>query len=464
MSDTLNGTTSGVYATYLSEQEARELLVTAGKRLQAEGLVARTWGNISCRLDKERFLITPSGRTYDQVTPEDMVIINIADLSWSGAIKPSSEKGLHAEIYKLSDVVGTTDATGKRNAANSAGHGDSAGNHDSGGDKGTASEPIGAIIHTHQQNASAVAAAGKDVPLTGKAAELMGNIVPCAPYGLPGTKKLSTGTGKVLAQTGSKAALLANHGAVCYGKDMEEAFAIAQELETVCAEFVAEHAKATDHAKAAQGTHTTKAAGVVKTPQAGKSAPDAMITLREGNTLRMIQPDQHMATIPIDTPLEALPTIDSPQPLLTPALANLTRHLAVYQARADISAIISTQSPAIQAVSETSDTVKPLLDDMAQLVGTSIKRAPEATLDKDLKLLIKRLKKRNAVLVKNNGALCVAESLDDAHAVCQVTEKACQAWTQSAILGGGHKISPIESWLMRRVYLTKYSKLHAKNR
>ena len=76
--------------------QAKELVIKAGKELVASGLIARTWGNISCRISDTQFVITPSGRAYETLTPEEIVLVNIEDLEYDGEIKPSSEKGIHA--------------------------------------------------------------------------------------------------------------------------------------------------------------------------------------------------------------------------------------------------------------------------------------------------------------------------------------------------------------------------------
>ena len=81
--------------------KAKEIVVEAGKKLVSTGLIARTWGNVSCRVDDESFVITPSGRAYETLTPDDIVLVKTADLSYEGDIKPSSEKGIHAQCYLL---------------------------------------------------------------------------------------------------------------------------------------------------------------------------------------------------------------------------------------------------------------------------------------------------------------------------------------------------------------------------
>ena len=181
-------------------QQAKQIVCDAGRKLVKEGLVARTWGNISVRVDDATFVITPSGRTYEALTPDDIVEVRIEDLNYEGSVKPSSEKGLHAEVYKQSSE-------------------------------------INAVVHTHQMNASTVAAARREVPHVNEdMARLIGPSIRVAPYGLPGTGKLAKGTAAALK--GRKAALMANHGAVCIGKDMEEAFDVSRTLEAVCEEYI----------------------------------------------------------------------------------------------------------------------------------------------------------------------------------------------------------------------------------
>lgn len=176
-------------------------ICAAGIRLVKEGLVARTWGNISIRIDEQTIAITPSGVKYEDVCPEHIAVININDGSFNGDVKPSGERKLHMEIYRRQPQSG-------------------------------------AIIHTHQLNASVCSAVRKDVPVLSAADReiLSAEIIRCGSYGLPGTKKLSSET--VKAAGNSKCALMANHGAVCIGRDIEEAFTVSKTLEKVCEEFI----------------------------------------------------------------------------------------------------------------------------------------------------------------------------------------------------------------------------------
>ena len=56
-------------------EEAKKLVVEAGKKLLETGLIARTWGNVSARISDTQFVITPSGRAYDTLTPDEVVVV-----------------------------------------------------------------------------------------------------------------------------------------------------------------------------------------------------------------------------------------------------------------------------------------------------------------------------------------------------------------------------------------------------
>lgn len=178
----------------------RQEIIEGGLRLVKEGLVARTWGNISIRVDDTRMLITPSGRTYEDLSLEDIVLVNYHTSGYEGHIKPSSEKELHCEIYRT-----------RKN--------------------------IHAVIHTHQMNASTVAAAHREVPpILDDMTQIIGPTVRVAEYALPSTRKITRKTVKALK--GRNAALMANHGAVCVGRDLDEAFVVCQVLEKACKAFI----------------------------------------------------------------------------------------------------------------------------------------------------------------------------------------------------------------------------------
>ena len=177
----------------MTEAQARKSLVEAGRRLLAEGLVARSWGNLSVRLDNGSMAVTPSGIPYPELTEEMIVVVDLETGAWSGDWKPSGERKVHREIYRSRSEV-----------------------H--------------AVVHTHQSAASACAAARLPVPTRA-------GLVRCAPYALPGTKALTRGTVAALGQ--GPAVLMANHGVFTVGSDLEQAFRRIADLERDCADHLA---------------------------------------------------------------------------------------------------------------------------------------------------------------------------------------------------------------------------------
>ena len=82
----------------MEEQMARRLVAAEGKKLQQAGLVARTWGNISCRIDENHFVITPSGLDYETMTARDLVLMDIRN----GVLKKYSG---NTKVLLIPDIV-----------------------------------------------------------------------------------------------------------------------------------------------------------------------------------------------------------------------------------------------------------------------------------------------------------------------------------------------------------------------
>ncbi len=179
--------------------EQRQQVCDTGRRLLELGLVSGTWGNVSVRASEETMLVTPSGVEYETMTLDDIAQVSLKDGSHIGP-KPSSEKNLHAEIYRLR-------------------------------------KDVGAVVHNHGCHSSTVAAARREVPaILDDLAQIVGPSVRVADYALPGTKKLVRRT--IAAMKGRNAVLLANHGAVCVGRDPTEAILCCEILEKACRSFI----------------------------------------------------------------------------------------------------------------------------------------------------------------------------------------------------------------------------------
>ena len=180
----------------MDEKELRAAVTSTGLELLRDSLVARTWGNISARVDDTHFLITPSGLDYVRTTEEDLALVDRITMEWTGRRKPSSEKGIHAAAYEIFPDAGF-------------------------------------VIHTHQVYASAIGVAGfETMDITEAERKQLGGIAK-AGYGLPGTGKLKNEVRKVL-EAGNHTVLMQNHGVLIVASTKEKAYSNAVLLEAIC--------------------------------------------------------------------------------------------------------------------------------------------------------------------------------------------------------------------------------------
>ncbi|MCD6469176.1 class II aldolase/adducin family protein [Candidatus Bathyarchaeota archaeon] len=172
------------------------------KRLFDRGLVSALGGNISARLPgANEFWITPSGVFKGELTPEDLIKMDLNGKVIEGFLRPSVETPFHAMIYR------------KR-------------------------ADVNAVIHSHNPIATGLALAGIQIqPLTIEAAVVLRR-VKVVPWAFPGTDKLAKLIGEYVE--GARALILMNHGVVGVGSNLLEAEAIVETLEEVATvQFVA---------------------------------------------------------------------------------------------------------------------------------------------------------------------------------------------------------------------------------
>ncbi|MDD5922792.1 MAG: L-fuculose-phosphate aldolase [Eubacteriales bacterium] len=175
-------------------QEEREQVVSYGRKMSQDRLTAGTSGNISI-LDREKgyMAISPSGIGYFDVRPEDVVIMDLDANIVDGNRKPSSEWALHTAFYK------------KRADA-------------------------GAVVHTHSIFCTTLSVLGEPIrPVHYMMADAGVKEIPLAPYVTFGTKELADAAMQAIG--GSKAVLLANHGIIVCGENIESAYGLAVNLE-----------------------------------------------------------------------------------------------------------------------------------------------------------------------------------------------------------------------------------------
>ncbi|MFD1449048.1 L-fuculose-phosphate aldolase [Oceanobacillus profundus] len=174
--------------------EERKKIIEYGKKLLDTSLTVGTGGNISIFDKKSGYMaITPSGIDYYKLKEKDIIIMDLDGNVIEGTLKPSSEFQMHSIVYQ------------NRNDAQ-------------------------AMIHTHALYATTVSCLNEDLPAVDYlVAHAGGPNVRCATYATYGTKELAENS--LEAMEDRKAVLLANHGINVIGANLDEAFAITEQLE-----------------------------------------------------------------------------------------------------------------------------------------------------------------------------------------------------------------------------------------
>ena len=174
-----------------------EAVLATARAMNTLGINRGSAGNVSARSD-DGFVITPTGLAYENSTADDMVVMRMDGLS-AGKRKPSSEWRFHRDIY-------------------------------------AARAEAGAVIHTHAPFATSLACMGQAIPPFHYMIARFGGVdVRCARYATFGSEELSQAVVEALQQR--SACLMAHHGMVVFGADLEQALALAGELESLCEQY-----------------------------------------------------------------------------------------------------------------------------------------------------------------------------------------------------------------------------------
>jgi L-fuculose-phosphate aldolase len=173
-------------------QKERSQIVRFGKKMIAARLTSGTGGNLSI-FDRDRGLIaiSPSGVEYDAMAPSDVPIVDRDGAAVDGSRKPSSELDFHRSLYRTR-------------------------------------ADIRAVVHTHSVYATTMACLHWEIPAVHYLVAFSGHKVPLAPYATFGTPELARYVAESIGEC--NALLLANHGLVAVGANLDTAFAVAEEI------------------------------------------------------------------------------------------------------------------------------------------------------------------------------------------------------------------------------------------
>ncbi len=188
--------------------ELKKEVIKYAQKLNSTNLSPLRSGNVSIRATKdnvEGFLLTPSGKRYEDLVPEDIVFLALREeynnlKLFNSTLNPSSEWRFHQDIY-LKKIEAK------------------------------------AIVHAHSPHATAVSAHGKPIPAFHYMIALAGgDDIKCAEYATFGTTELSKNILKALEKR--KACLMSNHGQVAFGTNLKQAFELAEEVENICYQYI----------------------------------------------------------------------------------------------------------------------------------------------------------------------------------------------------------------------------------
>jgi L-ribulose-5-phosphate 4-epimerase len=168
--------------------ELRRTVATLHAELVRYGLVVWTAGNVSGRVPgADLFVIKPSGISYDELTPESIVVCDLDGNLVDGALAPSSDTAAHAYVYRHLDHVG-------------------------------------GVVHTHSPYGCAWAARGQEIPcVLTMTADEFGGPIPVGPFAIIGDDSIGRGIVDTLSGHRSRAVLMAGHGFFTIGRDAKDA-------------------------------------------------------------------------------------------------------------------------------------------------------------------------------------------------------------------------------------------------
>lgn len=184
-----------------SYQPIRKKVFETSLKMAEVGLVLENEGNVSARIPgEEKMAITPTQIPYDMRKLDDILIVGFDEKVLLGKHKPSFEAKTHIAVYK-------------------------------------ARSDVGGVIHTHSPFASALSCVGGRIPplLEGQTVFLGGDIG-TTPYALEGTAEI--GANAVQALSERDGTMLANHGTICCGKNLDEALRNAILLEKLAMIYI----------------------------------------------------------------------------------------------------------------------------------------------------------------------------------------------------------------------------------
>lgn len=331
------------------EVSARMALVGTVRWLEEIGLLWQNWGEMSVRLDETHFAITPAGARFEDLTPEELVVVRTDGRYTARAYQPPADMSIHAAVYAMRPDAG-------------------------------------AVILTHQVYASCAGVLGRKRLRIDEEGEHF--YIPVVPYVHFGEAKTAENIRTAIRRfSDGRSFLLAGHGAMCYGKDGTDALRWAQWLEVICESYLS---------------------GICRT--------NLVHGIIEGYSSRL----EHGEIM--------FSRSDMPE-----RLRRIHEH--IYHRRKDVRVILHCKSDAVLLTSRRARVLKPLLDDFAQCIGQRVD-IPSNMRGFDGEMLFVK-PDVDVVFLRDEGALCLGASVDEAAQIARILDKGCIAQVAVMRFGEG---------------------------
>lgn len=188
---------------YVTDNEAKELICEYGRRIYERGLVDGNGGNITCKVSDNEVWVTPTMESKGYMNPDMLVKMDLdGNVLSKSEYKSSSEVKMHLGVFK-------------------------------------ANKEVQCVMHAHPPFATVLAVVGEDIDTTlvPEAMYYFGDKIPVAPFAMPGTYEVPESVVPFCTGRG-QAALLGNHGALTWGKTMKETWFAMEALESYCQLFI----------------------------------------------------------------------------------------------------------------------------------------------------------------------------------------------------------------------------------
>lgn len=192
------------------KEQLKQAIVNTGRTMIRQGLTVGTWGNVSIR-DPETGLIyiSPSGMDYEEIQPEDVVVLNNKIEVVDGTRTPSCERGMHVTVYN-------------------------------------ARPDVNAVVHTHPLYSTVLGVNQMELPgISEDFVQIVADKIICSEYALPGTMELAENVAAALGQR--NAVLLPNHGTLCVGENMKHALTVCHVVEKTAHIYIMAKSIGTPH-------------------------------------------------------------------------------------------------------------------------------------------------------------------------------------------------------------------------